>query len=506
MMPSSLANDVAAEIWHSPQFQADLMELTRSFVANSIGMTPEVLDDAAVRRLVKSAPTLAIADRIDFAKVSYQIAASAQVLFSDRYDGLSSLLALVLGRRGNFPAIDLMLPDAETHLPPLLRLEGIERRQLNTINISGSAHSLTDFQRMVWSDLQARKSVAVSAPTSAGKSFLFRSYVEEFLGTRAGRIVVLIVPTRALINQMQDYLRPRIEALGGHVISVPRVHEDQLAPMCYVLTQERLVVLLDESSEFVADLIVVDEAQSIDEDGRGIILQSVVDELLARRPGTQVLFTLPIASNVESLGHLFDVGPFTERSTEESPVGQTVVLLKVDPIKLDRVHVSVRRSASDTMHVGEVRMSTRLKDSVHRIAHLAHEFGRHAPSIVYADAQGQCETIAGILTELAGDELSSSPELEELSRFIKDHVHPKYSLADTVQKGVGFHYGYIPSLVRKEIERAFDIGSLRFIVCTTTLLKGVNLPARNIFMTRPKVGKKIWGLSTFGIWLAEQGD
>src|SRR5580692_9820656 len=115
MMPSSLANDVAAEIWHSPQFQADLMELTRSFVANSIGMTPEVLDDAAVRRLVKSAPTLAIADRIDFAKVSYQIAASAQVLFSDRYDGLSSLLALVLGRRGNFPAIDLMLPDAETH-------------------------------------------------------------------------------------------------------------------------------------------------------------------------------------------------------------------------------------------------------------------------------------------------------------------------------------------------------------------------------------------------------
>ncbi len=62
-----------------------------------------------------------------------------------------------------------------------------------------------------------------------------------------------------------------------------------------------------------------------------------------------------------------------------------------------------------------------------------------------------------------------------------------------MQKGVGFHYGYIPSLVRKEIERAFDIGSLRFIVCTTTLLKGVNLPARNIFMNLSQSWKEDMG-------------
>src|SRR5215213_5324354 len=94
------------------------------------------------------------------------------------------------------------------------------------------------------------------------------------------------------------------------------------------------------------------------------------------------------------------------------------------------------------------------------------------------------------LTQLGTNENGApepgSPALDELSQFVKDHVHPKYSLAETVRAGVGFHYGYIPSLVRKEIEHAFDEGHLHFIVCTTTLLKGVNLPARNLFMTRPK--------------------
>lgn len=61
----------------------------------------------------------------------------------------------------------------------------------------------------------------------------------------------------------------------------------------------------------------------------------------------------------------------------------------------------------------------------------------------------------------------------DLAKFVADHVHEDYVLARAVMKGVGFHYGNMPALVRQAIEQAFDERLLDFIVCTSTLLQGV---------------------------------
>ena len=47
----------------------------------------------------------------------------------------------------------------------------------------------------------------------------------------------------------------------------------------------------------------------------------------------------------------------------------------------------------------------------------------------------------------------------------------------------------MPSSIRAEIERLANIGKLRFVFCTSTLLQGVNLPAKNIIISRPNKGK-----------------
>lgn len=54
---------------------------------------------------------------------------------------------------------------------------------------------------------------------------------------------------------------------------------------------------------------------------------------------------------------------------------------------------------------------------------------------------------------------------------------------------VGYHYGRLPSLVRKAIEDAFAQGHLKFLVTTSTLLYGVNLPAQNLFLHNPQKGQ-----------------
>jgi len=54
-------------------------------------------------------------------------------------------------------------------------------------------------------------------------------------------------------------------------------------------------------------------------------------------------------------------------------------------------------------------------------------------------------------------------------------VHPKYLLVECVLRGIGFHYANIPTQLRQEIELAFADGELKYLVCTSTLLQGVNL-------------------------------
>ncbi|WP_206364511.1 helicase-related protein [Sphingomonas pokkalii] len=80
------------------------------------------------------------------------------------------------------------------------------------------------------------------------------------------------------------------------------------------------------------------------------------------------------------------------------------------------------------------------------------------------------------------------PELAALADLSRKGVHPGYLLAPLVERGVAFHYGNMPSLLRSEIERLFKSGKIRFLVCTSTLIEGVNLSCRMIVLRGPRKG------------------
>ena len=80
-------------------------------------------------------------------------------------------------------------------------------------------------------------------------------------------------------------------------------------------------------------------------------------------------------------------------------------------------------------------------------------------------------------------------ELVDLADLARKGVHPKFMLAPLVERGVAFHYGNMPSLIRLEVERLFRSGKIRFLVCTSTLIEGVNLSCRTIVLRGPRKGK-----------------
>jgi len=121
------------------------------------------------------------------------------------------------------------------------------------------------------------------------------------------------------------------------------------------------------------------------------------------------------------------------------------------------------------------------------LASVCIELGAAGGSLVYASGQADAEAIA---LQIAVDlPERGTAELIDLARFIRSDVHRDYSLAYCVLRGVGFHYGSMPTLLRQALETAFHNGSLSYLVCTTTLFQGVNLPARNVFIDKVKRGR-----------------
>lgn len=55
-----------------------------------------------------------------------------------------------------------------------------------------------------------------------------------------------------------------------------------------------------------------------------------------------------------------------------------------------------------------------------------------------------------------------------------------------LEKGIAYHFGGIPEEIKIKVEELYKLGFIKIIFCTSTLLEGVNLPAKNIFILSEK--------------------
>jgi hypothetical protein len=96
--------------------------------------------------------------------------------------------ALVLDALANHPAIhlavrrELLRPSFEARLPGGARLDFDRRSLEQSIVVQGdTALRVNRFQKQLWSEIRNRGWISVSAPTSAGKSFILARWICELM-------------------------------------------------------------------------------------------------------------------------------------------------------------------------------------------------------------------------------------------------------------------------------------------------------------------------------------
>jgi len=405
--------------------------------------------------------------------------------------------AFILDTLTNKPSIEMAInkqylnQNYESNYPFALKLQQYHSDFEHTIFIKDQKITLNRFQKEVYEAHKNNETISISAPTSAGKSYILCAILlEELLG--GDKNIVYVVPTRALISQVETDLRKLIKVYqlesNVNVTTVPPQEDfEQNKSNVFVFTQERLHWFLNGNHSAPIHLLIIDEAHKIEDGNRGILLQQKLEEVVQQNPSIKVYFSSPFTSNPEILlDNVLNNSRKNKVNTQFVSVNQNLIYVSQVPRKLKEWELKIC-TTDKSIPIGKLILKDRPTSELHKIVHITERFSDGSGSLIYSNGPADAEETALLLFDLLETQTPQS-EVTELIELVKKTVHRDYALAKVLQKGIAFHYGNMPLLIRQEIERLFSEGKIKYLVCTSTLLEGVNLPAKSIIIRKPTRG------------------
>ena len=403
------------------------------------------------------------------------------------------------------PAVELaqtrnLIPKEYLHSVPFMYALDVIKKDFESSVYGGQNQpfvKLNKFQKEVYEKANLNQTLSISAPTSSGKSFLLLYLIKTFITKKSCAKIVYLVPTRALIQQVELDIKAALKSIDTvtEITSVPmRPDNWDICTCVMVFTQERLQWMLNDNIDVNFDLVVVDEAQKIGDGARGILLQQVIQELASRNPKTRCLFASPMTSNPDELLKIINipVSDDNQVSSEHITVNQNLIWLNKKSKNTTDWEMLLCHDDKTTL-LGEIVLKHRSTKVSDRLPIIAFELASgKSGNLIYVNGAADAEKTAIQLKSLIQNQspnIEVSQKVKELIKLIKKTVHKNYKLAETLAAGVGFHYGNMPLAIRSGIEELFKTGDIKFLVCTATLIEGVNLPAKTIYLRGPQKGK-----------------
>ncbi|EQC0156401.1 TPA: DEAD/DEAH box helicase [Pseudomonas aeruginosa] len=355
----------------------------------------------------------------------------------DKFTGHVGILRNMVRKAGLFPYLK---KEFSEHSPS-------DRVALNLYRTPFSAdfvfHSM---QFQVFALLKAGRNVVLSAPTSMGKSAI----VDSLLGLRSFKRVVLVVPTVALADETRRRLQERFGDTYQIIHhSSQKSHRDWVV---YVLTQER-VNERDDIEDI--DIFVIDEFYKLAfrqlkkgitdfKDERVIELNIALSKLL--KVSRQFYLTGPFVNSIRGLtelgyDHAFITADFNTVAVDVQTYG---VDANDDEGKLKALAIIAPQCKGST--------------------------------IIYCKSSGVAGKVARELVRLGYGQPFQDAHVEWVSK----EFDPDWDYTYALKNGIGLHFGGLPRALQQYTADRFNAGDLRFLLCTSTIIEGVNTIAKNV--------------------------
>lgn len=373
----------------------------------------------------------------------------------------------------------------------VLDMELSVNRSLSKLILPDMKIHLNQFQKTLWDVLSQNDLIAISAPTSSGKSFMIQNYLVDNYVKAKQMTSLYIVPTKALIYEVSANLRKRLNMYGVEIKNYIDEEKDLTNKVIYVVTPERCANFLKLKEKRHLDFIFFDEIQNLEDGERGATFEYVFNELRVEHPDTQLIVAGPYLNNLDvTISKLCDLGKPSLIESHISPVYQTKAIFHIRR-KTKNIDVTLKSYSGNNIKFkiknDNIYYSGIKNKHLQTLPIFVMKYGNESINIIYAPTRYSAEQYAINISDYM-DNIKfdiKSDRIKELMDFLSNDIHPKYSLVRCLKKGVAFHHGTIPEIAKIEIEEMYKEGLIQHLSCTSTLLQGVNLPADKMFIYRP---------------------
>ncbi len=324
--------------------------------------------------------------------------------------------------------------------------------------------SLHPEQRIVLSLIEENKGLVFSAPTSFGKTFIVFEYIFRY----KPQTVVMVVPTLALIDEYKQKIikkyKSRFSEYNIHLSIDPDKKYDFSKKNIFIVTHDRVI---DENVISIfptIDFLVIDEVYKLQKDtsnDRVLILNIAYYNMV--KISSKYVLLAPFISGIKNLDKLQDTPIFY--STNYSPVVNDVITYDIisedDRLKyVDKVLKTIPQNENTLIYF---------------------------PTVIEID-----KYISGTTLNNTGTASNSNKILADFISWGKREIHPEWSIIKALEKGFLVHHGQLPLGIRMLELSLFNDENSQYtrLICTSTLLEGVNTTAKNIIISKPNRGLK----------------
>lgn len=305
-------------------------------------------------------------------------------------------------------------------------------------------------QSLLLKKLLEGKSLAVSAPTSFGKSFV----IDAFISINRPKNIAIIVPTIALA----DETRRRLQQKFSDEYKIITTADTELADKnILIFPQERAISYIQKLESL--DILVVDEFYKASADYDKERAPSLLRAMIQLGKISKQKYYL--APNISTLND----NPFT-RDVEFIHLDfNTVYLEKHDLYKIIGNDVTKKSAA----------LLSLIKD-------------RNQKTLIYAGTYSNITQISNLII----DKLSPRKGgiLTEFSRWLSKNYSRNWVLTSLVDRGFGVHNGKLHRSLSQIQIKLFEIeDGLKGIISTSSIIEGVNTSAENVIIWKNKNGR-----------------
>lgn len=309
-------------------------------------------------------------------------------------------------------------------------------------------------QAEVYYTLLRGENVILSAPTSFGKSLI----IDSIIASQKHSNIIIIVPTIALI----DETRKRLSKFKDSYKIITHPSQSLSHRNIFILTQERAIEIVPNID---VDFFVIDEfyklsPQNTDEERCHVL--------------NQVFYML-----VKKNAQFYLLGPNIEQVTTSL----------LDNIKFKFIKTDYKTVVSERHRVNLKKG----EDSIERLIELSSSLDD--PTLIFCQSPASANKVAKAFFN--SNKFEKTDENRDLVDWLRNNYHPQWILSDCLEYGVGIHHGKIPRAIAQKCIKLFNEGKIRYLICTSTLIEGVNTKAKNVIVYDNKIAKNKFDYFTF---------